>query len=345
MKKSRYITCYVQFGRRLMNSRMISTIVFIALSLLVACGEPELENQAPTISFIAPSDNGAYTQGEVITFSVEVGDPEEDIKEVRFYSNDVGIGSDQNWPYSFEWETSNVNEGIYTIRAEAIDNGNAKSYAEISIRVFEGSIAIDHDGNVYHTVVIGDQWWMAENLKVSHYRDGTPINYVTDNSAWATLTTEAYCIYINNSLLEVNNYGALYNWYAVNGDIDGDGIKEKEIAPEGWHVPEDAEWQILIDYLGGSGIAGGKLKESGTNHWSNPNEGATNESEFTVLPGGLRDFSNGTYNDMGDYAGFWTATESGSGHPWAISLFSNYSGVNRSSTLKGYGLSVRCVKD
>ena len=104
-----------------MNSRMISTIVFIALSLLVACGEPELENQAPTISFIAPSDNGAYTQGEVITFSVEVGDPEEDIKEVRFYSNDVGIGSDQNWPYSFEWETSNVNEGIYTIRAEAID--------------------------------------------------------------------------------------------------------------------------------------------------------------------------------------------------------------------------------
>ncbi|MBT5269507.1 MAG: hypothetical protein HOL70_08685, partial [Candidatus Marinimicrobia bacterium] len=100
----------------------------------------------------------------------------------------------------------------------------------------------DIDGNVYETVKIGDQIWMAENLKVTHYRDGSAITQVTDNTAWSNLSTEAYCIYDNNASNEVDTYGALYNWYAVS---DG-----RNIAPEGWHVPTDAEWKELEMYLG-----------------------------------------------------------------------------------------------
>jgi uncharacterized protein (TIGR02145 family) len=138
-------------------------------------------------------------------------------------------------------------------------------------------IPVDIDGNEYHTVIIGGQEWMVENLRVTPYRNGDPIPNVSDTTSWRALTTGAYCSYDNDPSCSAM-YGNLYNWYAVN-DF-------RQIAPEGWHVPTYEEWIVLETHLGGDTIAGGKLKESGTEHWRAPNVGGTNESGFSALPGG-----------------------------------------------------------
>ena len=194
----------------------------------------------------------------------------------------------------------------------------------------------DIDGNVYQTVQIGDQCWMAENLKVKHYRNGDPILHLTDNVGWTSTSSGAYCAYDNNES-NVETYGRLYNWYAVDDS--------RNIAPGGWHVPTDDEWQTLVDYLGGSSVAGGKLKEAGTEHWNSPNTGATNESGFTALPGGYRYGSNGSYYNMGYGGYFWSSTENYSYYAWYRTLYYGNSEVGRGSSSKQYGFSVRCLRD
>ena len=204
----------------------------------------------------------------------------------------------------------------------------------------------DIDGNVYHTIKIGDQWWMAENLKVTHYRNGDPIPHVTGDGTWSGLTTGAYCNY-NNDTNNVATYGRLYNWYAVDDS--------RNIAPEGWHVPTDAEWRQLEMYLGMSQVdadatgwrgtdEGGKLKEAGTAHWKPPNPDATNESGFTALPGGYR-FTGGYFGSMGNYADFWSSTELSSRFAWYRYLIYYHSQVFRNYLSKQSGFSVRCVRD
>ena len=205
----------------------------------------------------------------------------------------------------------------------------------------------DIDGNVYQTVTIGDQVWMAENLKVTHYRNGDPIPNVTDSTEWVGLSTGAYCNY-NNDDAYVGTYGRLYNWYAV-GD-------SRNIAPAGWHVPSDEEWKQLEMYLGMSQTEadergdrgtdeGGKMKESGTSHWNSPNTGATNESGFSALPGGRRVCgSDGCFGSMGNHGYFWSSTEYYSS-AWERSLHYYGAWVSRGSFYKRSGFSVRCVKD
>jgi len=199
------------------------------------------------------------------------------------------------------------------------------------------NVCKDIDGNTYRTVQIGNQLWMAENLKVTHYRNGDAIPNVTDNAEWLNLTTGACCSYDNNSS-NASTYGYLYNWFTVN---DG-----RYIAPAGWHVPTDAEWQILVDYLGGNSVAG-KLREAGTNHWDSPNSGATNESGFTALPGGWRHhFGDGSFSDLGSNACFWTATEYDADNAWSRYLgHNNYLLVYRTYIGKQGGLSVRLLRD
>jgi len=133
----------------------------------------------------------------------------------------------------------------------------------------------DYDGNVYHTVTIGTQIWMVENLKTTHYRNGDPIPNVPDNTQWSNLTTSAYCNY-NNDANNAKTYGLLYNWYAA--------INSLNICPVGWHVPSANEWKKLETYMGGVGVAGGKMKEAGTTHWISPNTKAGNSSGFSGLP-------------------------------------------------------------
>jgi len=205
----------------------------------------------------------------------------------------------------------------------------------------------DIDGNVYRTVKIGDQWWMAENLKVTHYQNGDAIPNVTDNTEWTTLTTGAYSYY-EHSDSNAAVYGALYNWHAVNDS--------RNIPPEGWHVPEDWEWKQLEIYLGmipsqaySTGERGtnegGKLKETGTVYWNNPNEGATNESGFAALAAGFRNSDNGAFASMGTMANFWTFTDNDTSSMWARILRNDNAVIDRFSANKLRGLSVRCVKD
>jgi uncharacterized protein (TIGR02145 family) len=192
----------------------------------------------------------------------------------------------------------------------------------------------DIDGNAYNKVTIGVQVWMAENLKTTKYNDNTSIPLVTDNAAWVALTTSGYCWYNNDAATYKATYGALYNWYTVNTG---------KLCPTGWHVPEDAEWTTLITYLGGKLVAGGKLKETGTTHWSSPNTGATNETGFTALPGGNRYF-NGTYYSIGGYGGWWGSTEDSTTYAWSRFMSCDSTSVGRSYGSKRGGFSVRCVK-
>ncbi len=193
----------------------------------------------------------------------------------------------------------------------------------------------DIDGNVYHYITIGSQVWLVENLKTTRYNDGDSIPLVTDNAAWSNLDTSAYCWY-NNDIANKNTYGAIYDWFTVNTG---------KLAIAGWHVPSDAEWTTLTDFLGGEDIAGGKLKEIGTTHWRTPNAGATNESGFTALPGGHRDI-DGAFTAMGDDGYWWSSTKYGStGKVWYRNMNYNYDGVVSVSNNKINGHSVRCIKD
>ena len=210
--------------------------------------------------------------------------------------------------------------------------GGWSSYFTFSIGV---STITDIDGNVYQTIQIGNQEWMAENLKVSHYRNGDAIPTGHSNSEWENLSTGAYAVY-NGNESNADTYGYLYNWFAVDDS--------RNIAPEGWHVPTDDEWQTLVDYLGGSSVAGGKLKEEGTTHWNSPNTDATNVSGFTALPGGYRS-SNGYYHHMGYYGYFWSSTEYSSDYAWDRILHYNGSDVTRYYYGKLDGFSVRCIRD
>ncbi|MFH1252060.1 MAG: fibrobacter succinogenes major paralogous domain-containing protein [bacterium] len=205
----------------------------------------------------------------------------------------------------------------------------------------------DIDGNVYKTVKIGDQWWMAENLKVTHYKNSYDIPNTTNWDAWYNLTTGAYCSY-DNDAANAETYGHLYNWYAVN--------EPRGLAPKGWHVPADAEWKQLEMYLGMSQSQadaeegwrgtneGGKMKEAEYTHWLSPNTGATNESGFSALPGGYRE-SGGGCDLMGSIAFFWSSSEGNDYYAGARYLSNSNSGVYRYDEYKHCGFSVRCVRD
>ena len=148
----------------------------------------------------------------------------------------------------------------------------------------------DVDNNVYNTVTIGTQVWMKENLKVTHYSNGNLIPNVTDSTAWANLSSGARCYYDNDSTNYSSTYGALYNYYTI--------IDNSKLCPVNWHIPSDAELMILLAFLGGDSIAGGKMKETGTLHWQSPNTGATNSSGFTAIPGGWRRSPNSGPEDF-----------------------------------------------
>ena len=196
--------------------------------------------------------------------------------------------------------------------------------------------ATDYDGNNYTTLTIGTQIWMLENLKVTHFRNGDEIPNVTDGTTWTTLSTGAYC-WFNNDITNKDTYGALYNWLAVDDS--------RNLAPEGWHLPSDAEWTILTTFLGGESIAGSKMKENGTTHWTSPNTGATNESGFTALPGGSRDNVDGLFYLLGVNNVYWTSTESSVTNAWYRFLKNNETYCVKGDYNKGDGFCIRCVKD
>jgi uncharacterized protein (TIGR02145 family) len=197
-------------------------------------------------------------------------------------------------------------------------------------KIKAGPDVTDIDGNVYHSVIIGSQTWMTENLKVTHFLNGEPIPNITDSVTWCDLSTgSAYCDYYNDA----NNstvYGRLYNMHAI--------YDQKRIAPNGWHVAMYSDWNELINYLGGDQVAGGKLKEQGTSHWNSPNAGATNETGFSALPGGMR--SSGSFIEVKSVARWWCE-----GTVMSIFYNSTDGHIFNGEFEFTEGMSVRCVKD
>lgn len=200
-----------------------------------------------------------------------------------------------------------------------------------------GDRVTDIDGNVYKTVVIGDQVWMAENLRTTSFRNGDKISNIKSDSMWINIKSAAYCNYNNSIDLDTIKFGCLYNLDAV--------YDSRNIAPEGWHIPDTTEWNELINFLGGKDIAGGKMKMEGFDFWFEPNESATNESGFNGLPIGSRSPINGVFNPNGAY-GIWWAKPFGtlsSGYVYDLSYDKGSIGFGHNDLSTGY--TIRCIKD
>jgi uncharacterized protein (TIGR02145 family) len=213
---------------------------------------------------------------------------------------------------------------FYSCQKDKINRNPAKTGA-----------VVDIDGNKYVTVKIGSQEWMAENLKTTRYRNGDTVPNISDDLEWNNLTTGAWCYY-DKSLGYGLIYGKLYNWFAVHDS--------RNLAPEGWHVATDADWSTLTNYLGGQFGAGGMLKETDTIHWQKPNSGATNETGFSALPGGYRDYTGAFYN-IGSIGYWWSSTENNTTTAWFRFMLYSSSNANWNYHNKGVGFAVRCVRD
>jgi uncharacterized protein (TIGR02145 family) len=209
----------------------------------------------------------------------------------------------------------------------------------------------DVDGNVYRTVAIGTQTWSLENLKTTKYNDGTAIPLITDYTTWGNLTTPGYCWYSNDEATSKAIYGALYNWYAV---------KTGKLAPAGWHIPTDAEWDTLQNYLIANGYnydgttTGNKIGKSmaSQTNWSTFSTAGTvgcnvsinNSSHFSALPVGFRQI-NGYFYSVGEYGYWWSASESSASNAYLRNLMYYDNFLSRSNDSKNTGYSIRLVKD
>jgi uncharacterized protein (TIGR02145 family) len=227
---------------------------------------------------------------------------------------------------------------LYHFRVKAVNSLGTKYGEDMSFTTYTASESVaDIEGNVYRTIPIGNQVWMAENLKTGLFNDGSEIALVTDNSSWQSGTAPGYSWY-NNDVTNKERYGALYNWYAVNS---------AKLCPDGWHIPENKEWTALENYLGGPQIAGGSMKETGTTFWYSPNTGASNNSGFTALAAGYR-LADGSFFSLAFDGRWWTSstyTAINENSVWSFSL-STFSGnsSHQNNLAMNYGLSVRCLK-
>lgn len=269
---------------------------------------------------------------------------------------DASTGGVTNWEWTFEGgEPSSSNEkepsgilyanpGNFDVSLTiTTDEGSSTETKEEFIKVEQlaggcGSTTsvTDIDGNSYGVVTIGSQCWMTANLNVTKFRDGTGIPVVTDNSAWQNLESPGVTSYNNDNTNDAT-YGKLYNWYAV-GDPRG-------ICPEGWRVPHDNDYRILTDYLDPDGdFSGGRMKQTGSDLWESPNDGANNSSGFSGLPGGMR-FREGMFDHIGRRGTFWTVREDGDFEAYFLTLTYDTPIAYRTRIFKQSGFSCRCIKE
>lgn len=309
-------------------------------------------NETPQASFtVSPSSGDSSTVFQVDASASS--DKEDAASELQ-----VRWDWDADGSWDTEYSSTRTAEHQYTadgtkrilLEVKDTDGQTDTTSQQIIVDSADPGTVTDIDGNVYNTVKIGNQWWMVENLRVTHYRDGTSIPLVFINSKWVSQKNGAYCYY-NMDANNTAEYGLLYNFHAVN---NGGGL-----APDGWHVASNDEWKELEMSLGMTQEQadatlwrgtdeGGKLKETGTIHWNAPNTGATNETGFTALPGGWRSMYDGTFSGMGIFTSFWTSTgttSSNSTYALIRSLSSTKAGISRTGSLRVAGLSVRCIKD
>jgi uncharacterized protein (TIGR02145 family) len=313
----------------------------------------KINNGLPVASFtVLPSNGDSSTVFQVdASGSTDREDPVNAL-QVRWDWEDDGAWDTD---YSITKTASHQydTEGTKTIRLEVRDTFGQTDTTSGQVTISNDSgdpgTVTDIDGNEYTTVKIGNQWWLVENLRVTHYRNGAAIPIVISPQSWYAATNGAYCYY-DNDINNISEYGLLYNFHAVNNT--------NQIAPEGWHVASNDEWKELEMHLGMSQEQadltlwrgtdeGGKLKETGLTHWTTPNTGATNESGFSALAGGFRD-DTGNYIGMSTGAYIWTSTgltASNNVNALIRILAYNRAKISRVGFPRLYGLSVRCVKD
>jgi uncharacterized protein (TIGR02145 family) len=242
---------------------------------------------------------------------------------------------------------------LYHVRAYAVKNGvttygNNVSFTTLTLGMPGAGVGnvTDIDGNIYHTITLGTQVWMVENLKTTHFSDGSAIPNLTSNSSWSGATSPAYCDYNNDPSISAE-YGRLYNLFSVKDS--------RKLAPTGWHIPSSAEFNTLINYLGGADTAVGRMKEAGYTHWSSPNTYADNSSGFTGLGSGRRNLgSSASFTALTTTGSLWSSSSSYNGsvaNPTIVALMLYYdrgSVVYQFGSIGGgtvYGYGVRCIKD
>jgi uncharacterized protein (TIGR02145 family) len=266
---------------------------------------------------------------------------------------DVSVSKDENNYANISCQLGSLSPNttyhyrIIIKSSDGIINGDDKIFTTLDNSILfnpklnYGSVT-DIDGNIYKTIQIGTQIWMAENLKTTRYNDGTSIYLTVDNYQWLKSGLPSFCWLFNQGSTYKDTYGALYNFLAVNSS---------KLCPAGWHVPGDSEWKTMATYLGGELNLGNKIKEAGLNHWLNSGTNTTNESGFTALPGGYRSYegsykplaSNGSW--MSSEAYWWSSTMAYPGGAYYLAFYANSSTLLKGSWRSEFGHSVRCVKD
>jgi uncharacterized protein (TIGR02145 family) len=255
-------------------------------------------------------------------------------------NGNIGIGTDSPTAKLDVRGKVNVNNNNIINVANPVNAGDAvnKAYVDAlldKILQLQAELGVkDIDENLYKAVKIGNQVWMAENLKTTKYSNGVQIPLLPDPNQWNPDIVGAYCYY-NNDINIGEEYGYLYNWFSV--------VNVNKICPSGWHVPTMSEVNTLRNYLGGESVAGGKLKETGTTHWLSPNTGATNETGFTAIPNGDRNYF-GTYEGFGSSVAFWTTQDLNSFGGVFVLGYGDAQMITRGWG-KPTGLPVRCLKD
>jgi uncharacterized protein (TIGR02145 family) len=254
-----------------------------------------------------------------------------------------GIGNGSFFSYLFGLTPNTT----YYLRAYATNSAGLTGYGKVDTirtRVWENcpSTIKDIDNNVYNVVTIGFQCWTKENMKVSKYSNGDEIPIIINGLTWASLTTGSRCWYLNDSVTYENPYGNLYNWYAASDP--------RGVCPNGWHVPTDSEWTTLTDYLGGEGVAGGKMKATG-NAYEEGNIGASNSSGFTGYGGGFREgiqepgYFDGQFGRIKLDGRFWSSSSYNNLWAWSQALIYYNQTIGRGPEKKGRGFSIRCLRN
>ena len=319
-------------------------ILFILCLFCVYCSDSgtnsDTGNTAPVASFTVTPDSGSTTT----LFELDASGCSDAEDELYSLSVRWDWESDDTWDTDFS-TVKQINhkfntEGVYNIRLEVKDSGNLIHTATRQITVTSDTNSVtDIDGNVYKVVKIGDQYWMAENLRVTHYRNGEAIGTTDPADLDITgQTSPAFQWPYNGDENNVNVYGRLYTGYTV--------LDSRNICPEGWHVPSYAELNTLVVTALGSNVGVNPLKEMGTIHWEDPNAGATYSVGFDALPAGIRN-ANGDFDALHRFTGIWSITEYDldTAELWNIGLYYNTSDIYGLHYLKSDALSVRCIKD
>lgn len=315
------------------NMKVIVGLFSVVLLFTYGC-EGKFEKIDPEITWENPADIGVG-----VLLSETQLNATADAAGTFTYTPGIGVALDEgeNQELKVEFAPKHLtafNTASHSVFINVINKGT--SNAVFNETLTYGSVA-DIDGNAYKTITIGEQTWMAQNLRTTKYRNGEDITNVASNSTWVALQTEAYSGYNNTTDLdELATHGLLYNWHAVSDS--------RNIAPEGWHVATQSDWDKLVTTVGGVAIAGAKLKEAGTLHW-NSGSGVSNSSGFTALPSGRRQYTDGTFINSGFNGFWWSSTANGPDFAFYYQLNYDSNPIVAANFLKSAGYAVRCVKD